>query len=486
MTTNKSGIGIPALAAIGVLLIGTSAQAATKTWANTDTTLQPDGLPAASQAWSIGSNWNLGTVPADGDDVQFWRPGNAAAVGLLDTTTNVAVRFISGYGSQFFISPTGNLVLSNADGRMTLGNTAGGNTINVAEGGQITWSGAGTATRNITLNNGAILNMAGTAQVPTSISVNSGTTMNILPGAVLGAGTELAVFDSVRQSGGAVQNTPVLRLATGTYEISGGSVTTDNTTQGLYFQGATESEGGTLRVVGSGATDITFGGYRNNVGVNTAPTFDFVLDNSAAHISTVNFTANGISGAALRTSANLDVSLSGGVLLSAASNFTLIDRVSGTDTAWLSGPSALWTDTTSGTKELITIGLNVAQDKGDLDGSGFESLSFTSAALGYVDLENFSNPFVLGLNVTGGTLGNFTSALTAAGISWSVGSGSYAVHLNLDPTVSGGNFFAWDLSTIDAGMGIQGLAVIPEPGSALLVVGALLVLVLARRRRQLS
>jgi hypothetical protein len=137
---------------------------------------------------------------------------------------------------------------------------------------------------------------------------------------------------------------------------------------------------------------------------------------------------------------------------------------------------------------LITIGLNNAQDKGDLNGSGFNSISFTLSNLGYVDLANFSNPFVLGLNVVGGTLGNFTSALTASGISWSAGSGIYAVHLNLDPAISGGNVFAWDLSTIEAGMGIQGLAVIPEPQAALLIAFALpvLVVLVLRRRRATS
>lgn len=90
------------------------------------------------------------------------------------------------------------------------------------------------------------------------------------------------------------------------------------------------------------------------------------------------------------------------------------------------------------------------------------------------------------LDVTGGTLAHFTDALTAAGIAWTAGTGPYELQLLLNPSLSGGSYFAWDLSAIDPAMSIQGIQIanlvaVPEPASAAL--GFIALTLLPRRRR---
>lgn len=69
-----------------------------------------------------------------------------------------------------------------------------------------------------------------------------------------------------------------------------------------------------------------------------------------------------------------------------------------------------------------------------------------------------------------------------AGILWGEGSGDYEVNLFLDPAVSGGGYFAWDFAGIDGAMALQGVMVVPEPATGVLMIGGLGMLFLLRRR----
>jgi autotransporter-associated beta strand protein len=449
---------------VALLSTLSTSKGATVSFANNSTT----NPPGASQAWSIASNWNGGALPAAGDTVNLYRSTNLPVYTLLDTTTqNLALAYIN-YGSLLQVASGGVLNMQNTDGRIFIGSNAASSLV-IQAGGTVQAVNVGAQGANgISLANNSTLTTSGTINHHL-ITIGVGSTMNVTGGNV----TLYRSFDSVtvggtlNQTGGNISATPSISVTTGTYRISGGNVTTTDVTQGLYFKGANATSGGTLQVVGSNAT-INFRSFRNDVTVasgNVTPTFSFILDNSAAHISTVNFVANGQTGAALRTNTKLNVGLNGGVLLSGTNQYTIISRVSGSDSAWQSGPGPLWTDSTvstnATTKAQIKIALNGSADQGGLNYRGANSQDFTGTAQGYLDLSNVdaTQAMTMYLNVSGGTLSNFTNALTSAGVTWGNATGDYNVMLTLNPSTSGSNYFAFDLASIDAGMTVNSLAV---------------------------
>jgi fibronectin-binding autotransporter adhesin len=441
-----------------------TSKGATVTFSNNSTT----NPPGASQAWSIASNWS-GGVPVDGDFANIFRSGSLAAYALLDTASaNISTVSVN-YGSVLQVASGGVLNMRNTDGRVLIGNNAA-STMVIEAGGTVQCLSALSNSTVVAINifNNSTLTTAGTINHLTT-QTTAGSTMNLTGGNVTLYRTSDSILTggTLNQTGGNISATPIIVVSTGTYRISGGSVTTTSTASGLYFKSANATAGGTLQVVGSNAT-INFGSFRNDITAasgNVTPTFSYILDNSAAHISTVNFAANGITGATLRTNAKLNVGLNGGVLLSGTNQYTIISRVSGTDTAWQSGPGPLWTDSTvstnATTKAQIKIALNGSADQGGLNYRGANSQDFTGTAQGYLDLSNVdaTQPMTMYLNVSGGTLSNFTNALTSAGVTWGNATGDYNVMLTLNPSTSGSNYFAFDLASIDAGMTVNSLAV---------------------------
>lgn len=469
--SSRIQVSVAALSA----LLAVDAGAQTFSWANTDTTTPP----GATQAWSIGANWG-GTTPTANSTVNAFR-GTGPAYIFLDTVTNAVGTTSVNYGTELWISSTGEFI-NGLSGRMDIGvNTA--STVNVAAGGKITLA-TGTLGSNVRLRlqNGSTLNTAGVID-HNVLLVDGGSTVNLTGGSITTrqtfSGTQVLSSNFV-QSGGDLVTSSVL-ITKGNYTVSGGTITTNTANDGLYFTGGDTTTGSKFSVIGSAAT-INFSSFRNNdtgTGV-VRPTFAFTLDNSAAHISKINFAANGNTGGILRTNANLEVKLKGGILLTSTNSYTIIQRVSGTDTAWLSGPGPLWVDATDNTsttsKANINIAFNASASRGALDAEG-PGLDLGAAFNhGFVTLSNvaFDETLLLGLDISGGTLSLFTTALTQAGIAWTAGVGDYEVLLELAPSVSGGNYFAWDLSTIDATMGVQGLGVVssvPEPSAFAALAG---------------
>lgn len=351
---------------------------ATVTFTNNSTTNPPD----ASQAWSIAGNWNAG-VPVDGDTVNILYSSGNPRYALLDTASaNLSLASIN-YGSLLQIASGGVLNMLPSTGRLLVGNNES-STLVIEAGGSLLSPGTASGTSSILVSNNSTLTTAGTIDYFYT-QINAGSVMNVTGGNVklYRSFDSLVVGGTLSQTGGNISQTPAIIVSTGVYRISGGSVTTTSATTGLYFKNANATAGGTLQVVGSNAT-INFGSFRNDVTVasgNVTPTFSFVLDNSATHISTVNFAALGTTGGNLRTNAKLNVGLNGGLLLSGTNEYLIISRPSGTDTAWQSGPGPLWTDSTvstnSTTKGQIKIALNGSADQGGLNYRGANSRFFT-------------------------------------------------------------------------------------------------------------
>ncbi len=480
-------VGVLAAALLAMCAVDAHAQ----TWVNPDVT----NPPGATQGWSIGSNWSGGAAPLAGVGVSVFRTGNLAASVLLDTQSNdVGVTSVN-YGSHLLINSSGEL-RNGLSGRLDIGSGAA-STVTVLAGGQITLAdGVLGSNVRLQLQNGSTLNTAGVIN-HNVLTVQGGSTVNMTGGSITtrqGNDAIVVAGSTFNQSAGAIIANDLQLQAGGLYRVSGGSITTSSANSGLYFRSATVSVGSRFEVRGSGAS-LNFSSFRNNdTGVDIVrPTFAFVLDNSSQHISTINLAANGTSGATLRANADIEVSLAGGVLLSGTDSYTVIQRVSGTDTAWNNAASltGLWVDatdnTSSSTKAQIKVGLNAAVFQGNLDALGDSPLSFGPATHGYVTLDGVGGQsFQLALDIAGGTLANFTSALTEAGIGWTAGTGDYEVILNLGAAISGGNYFAWDFSMIDNAMGLQGVefVAVPEPSSfaALAGLGVLGVVMLRRRR----
>jgi len=487
-------IGLLALAAV---------PASAQSWTNTSATYPPE----ASQNWNIGTNWSGGSVPS-GVTSPTMTVNNGFAL-INSAVPNVSGFTINGTGSGsrgLYIDNGGSLTFTGGD--LIVGSTAGTGSLTVASGGSLTLApnrhlylgGAG----NVSLTTAGELSISGFAQVDNQDTLNitggnftSTRTTNaaFLIGTTGSAGTNLG---TVVQSGGnlTTASTGFLDLKPGgTFEISGGTTNIGSASSlALAFNSANAtSSGGTLRVVGGGSQGINFGGLRY-ISTSDADkaTWGFTLDNSATHITKVNLITNGNAGGNVRRG-TLDVGLSGGVLLTGGSSFVLIegpDILTGTNflnaADYTTGTAKLWVQSiTNSTRDTLNVALNSAADKGNLDFSAPIALSFASAAYGYIDLlnTNLSQPFTLGLDISGGTLSNFTAALTAAGVTWAAGSGSYEVYLTLNPSTSGGTNFAWDLQDIDGAMGISGIAVIPEPSTWMLLAGSLTIVMVFRRRR---
>ncbi len=297
------------------------------------------------------------------------------------------------------------------------------------------------------------------------------------------------------QSGGTVKgvNSGMLTLGeSGTYRISGGSLSMASTTQGLYVNGGAGTGNRVFHVDGSGASSIDFGGLRYQAAQDqTSMVWRFTADNGTNHITRINFVNNGNAAGSVRRG-TLDVGLSGGILLTGTNTLTLMEgptissSTNFTNAAdYTSGTAKLWVQSiTDSTRDTLNVSLNSAVLKGSINFSAPIELTFSSAAYGYINLSNvnLSQPFTLGLSIAGGTLANFTNALTAAGINWSTGTQGYSVNILLNPAVSGGSSFAWDLQTIDSAMGVTGVGLVPEPSTWTLMAAGLTVLIVFRTR----
>lgn len=429
--------------------------------------------------WTDASTWRTTTSPfptalAGSTDTLRIDQGNITVNST--TGTSGPIRFgnggIGGGGFPGGLGTTGTLTIATGavfghTGNLTMGEVAGKSGTIVQTGG------------TFDKTNGDFL--VGRAGFGTGTYLLQGGTLNITKGFIV------ASSSSFIQSGGTL-NFGVAggflapNAGTGLYEISGGTLNVGSASVNASIDIGSAS--GTFRVKGSAATLTA----RNIGGSNVATNkIEFRLDNSAAHISTLNgsagFTSFGRRG-------NLVVSLNGGVLLAGASQFDVIkvDGFSGND--FNSRPVAatgLWTAGTvnnvDGTKDVERITL--ANNKGTV--AFGNAMSFAASNYGHVSLTGvpLPDPLLVSLDLTGGTVANVTNALTAAGISWALGSGVYEVVLTLNPAVSGGTRFAWDFSSIDPAMTVQGvsLSAVPEPASiAMFMIPA--AMMLRRRMRK--
>jgi len=477
-----------------LLLFSSVLTAQAQAWSNTNSTFPPD----ASQNWATGTNWVGNAVPNAGNVTIS--NGGAALVNTAVPSVSTVILGNSANASlthSLYIANGGSLnVTSTAPTAFRVISIAGVHRVTIESGGSL--AVAGTITTTAGAGSTPILTSAGTITA-TALRTHSNAETYITGGSVtLSQNFSSIVAGSggaVQQSGGAVQasNSGSLQLeANGTYRISGGSLSMTNTSAGLIIHGGAGTGNRTFHVNGSGASSIDFGGLRYIAAQDpTSMVWKFTLDNGANHITKVNFTNNGNAGGNFRRG-TLDVGLSGGILLSGNSSLTLMEgptistATNFTNAAdYTSGTAKLWVQSiTDSTRDTLNVTLNSSKLQGSQDFSNPIALTFTSAAYGYVNLTNtnLSQPFTLGLIISGGTLSNFTGALTAAGINWTAGTGAYNVNLILNPNVSGGTAFAWDLQSIDGAMGVAGVGVIPEPSTWALLSAILMILIVLRRR----
>ena len=458
-----------------VLWGGLSLQA--QNWSNTNTTYPPGG----TQNWTIGSNWAGGVAPATASTPTINGQGYALINSTVNTLTGFGVLGTANVNRGLYIANGGALTTT---GTVRLTNTNGNTTIDVASGGSFTIGshiymngGTGAFGRLTTAGEtsiGGFINIATQTQLYVTGGNFTSTRVGDSSFIVGSAGSTKADEGLIVQTGGNVSTTSTGWLYLypgGTYQISGGNLSiTGNPTNSLFFAGANATSlGGTFRVVGSGAQTINFGGlrYSNNTLDSGKATWGFNLDNSANHITKLNFVANGNAGGYYRLG-TLDVRLEGGVLLSGTNSFVLLEAPSVTTLSnyansadYTGGTAKLWTQgLVDSTRDQITVTLT-GGGAGTLNYTGVNSLTQNGTVYGYVNLGNvtMSEPMTVYLKTNGGTLSNFTSALTNAGVSWSSATGDYDVALSLTPSTSGGTYFAYDLAKIDAGMTITGLAV---------------------------
>jgi hypothetical protein len=346
------------------------------------------------------------------------------------------------------------------------------------------------------LNSGYIEHNAGTLAVTNKFSIRRGNGGYTLNGGRFETGSfhmgefpaDPATTQSFIQNDGTFHNAGLMSIEnTKLVEIRGGTFEQTSDLQVLN---------GTFRIVGSAATvkvgiDGTGLGFRGRYDNSI---HEFVLDNSAAHISTVEMDAR-----ENRRSGVLQVSLHGGVLLTGQDTFKLTHTSGSYNTinqGW-GDAGDLWTvnldqsDTEAGGRmDTVTLATAAAATEDTLDASiGGNSVSFAATTTGYIDLTGLTGDETsLKLNLlwdadSQADVADFTALLDDAGITnWLVD--TYQIGIELDPSVSGSSYFAWDLLGIGSDGALKGITVIPEPATGFLIIlGAGLVLMQRRRRK---
>lgn len=443
-----------------LIAAGASSSMAQTTWQGT-----------SAGNWTDSARWNNGVPSGNGAVI------SVAAPVTLNTSVSNITTLLASNGMQLNIQSGASLTTT---GLVRLGASGARSTLNFTEGNFTTaemrvGSDTGTGTAHFS---------GGTWRVNGAFMVGANSVLNLSGSAHLNnaPGTGMSSMNgTINQTGGTFTNgNNNLNITNGTYNLSGGALNVTYANRDIVIE-----NGSALRIVGSGSSVSL---NRNIVTYTNSNRgrLVFVLDNSAQHNTTIqssSFNTN--------HTVRLEAELRGGVLLSGKDHYDLLEAGSFSTTTggFASTPGPLWTTSiaadVNGTRDAVRIQLAAGQLRGNADAASMNALSFTAASQGYVTLSSvdLSQTLILGLDITGGTLSNFTNALTAANIMWSEGSGDYEVNLLLDPAISGGNFFAWDFSSFDSGMRLQGLAVIPEPSSTLLVAAGLMAAAMFRRRR---
>jgi hypothetical protein len=183
----------------------------------------------------------------------------------------------------------------------------------------------------------------------------------------------------------------------------------------------------------------------------------------------------------------------GGIAITQASSYTLIEAASGSGmNSNLSVIAADPWEVASQTATELVISLDASQDRGNFNVQGvFTEFDLgTAQATGYIDLLGMQTETAYGLylDIVGDDLSNLTGQLTADGISYSVltdvlTEGNYNLMLSLNSGTTTHEYLVWDFSDF-GGITLAGFALIPEPTSfALLGLGVLALMRRPRRRR---
>lgn len=470
------------VAAVAGLGMATSAQAGDVRWAND-----------VAGNWSVGDNWyGWGGGAHVPDTTAMIQQGivtldGAAVVGAVDLGSSYGAPGGANAGA-LHITTGGALTVTTY--AFTVGVTSGFSSSVVQDGGAVTLQ---SGDNNLTVGKDGVGTYTMSGGTINATSYRAGAYNPWWGGIQVGGNaTGQGTF---KQAGGTVSlDQTYLNLNgsatghTGLYEITGGTLTGDTAGYpAVKFDGL-----GTFRVKGSQAVITTpnGGGFTDNAPVGAKGIAEFRLDNSANHISAMTSLSGGFA-----RQANLKASLDGGVLLAGASQFTLV-RAKGGYASWAgnwlsqpTGTTGLWDTATVWENSVCDTNISLAavNNKGTLDATGTLGASFAASHYGFVNLANVSTsqPLALLVDVTGGTLSNFTSALDGAGISWATtATPGYNLQLVLDPAVSGASNFAWDFGTVDAGMSIDkvSLVAVPEPAT-LALLGAMSLVGLSMRKR---
>jgi len=461
----KGIIHFPVLAALA--LSAMTAEAAT--WSNPDSNYPPD----ETQNWNVDGNWNTNIVPVNEEA----RIGNGGAA-LINSVVPDITAFLLGNSANselthgLYIADGGSLNITDPGASVfRLYNTDGIHRVTVAAGGSLTVAGGLANGAAVSGDGGeSFFNSAGTVSAGSFGTAKNAVTE--ISGGTLSTGSASVAGGGVFQAtGGSVSVTEGFRLfENGTVKIRGGSLDVTGGS-GLFFNGSTKEAAGprTFHVDGSGTSKISLAGvrYYTDADRNHA-VWKFTLDNGANHITPVVLTADGVNGKTLRDGATLEVGLRGGVLLSGTDTFTLIERPGSSYLDyWGVGPGPLWTEAADG--HILQIALNAEVAKGSLDASKVgASVGFAAASTGYIALTGLSGKETsLQLKLhwsagSGASISDFTALIEAGGLSYREISATEIV-LDLNPSVSGAKYFAWDLKDSGSEAMIEGITVVHGP-----------------------
>lgn len=231
-----------------------------------------------SGAWSTGSNWSAGIVPATGDAVTL---GNATALRTvsLDLTSATASVSLSSLAlTQTTTGVTNKLALTGGAGTVTVGNPFTLGSGNATATGSLLITGTGTssytaipsmvATGVMTLNAGGVLQLAYNpvttrAFIATAggLTLNGGLLEALAPGA-----TQTVWLGSTSGSNGAFPGADIFTINSGTIKVHGSGTNASR----LGFHGNFNWTGGTVQFVSDTASSTVQGiflhGLTNTIG----------------------------------------------------------------------------------------------------------------------------------------------------------------------------------------------------------------------------
>lgn len=434
------------LAAAAVWLTLPSAEAASRSWTNTN----------ATGYWDVNTNWTGSTIPATGDNVYIYRTVSAFLTNDAGSITTLYMGSTDGV-AKLTVSTNGVIEVTNTNG-IRLGNVTNSEASLVIDGGTVNYTGGGR------------LFVGNSNNTTSTLTIKNGGTLN---GGYIGLSSQNYQIATLNIGGEGTPEAPgfanVSQVAGSAATIVTNTVNFNHTSSRYEFTNST----GHVPIGSSGSANI----YVNiKAGTTVLAGTNRYTDGTTVHSNAVLLANFGVSNATYSSTGVGDVVVNGGGVLGGVGYVGGDTTVSGIlkpgdydyGAGLGHGQLKFHKDLTLASSSTTIIGIDGA------GGSIYDSFKVA----GTLTLDGTLKVDLLsGFSISDGQTLSFQLISTTNAIS-----GSYASY---DLAAAwGGLDLTWDTSKINSLGSLSVAAAVPEPGTVTLFLAGAAALTLLARRRQ--